>query len=33
VHNAFKDDPQIATWSPDDDARMKRITLKLRAKA
>ncbi|MDD5349534.1 MAG: single-stranded DNA-binding protein [Chthoniobacteraceae bacterium] len=33
VHNAFKNDPQIATWSPDDDARMKRITLKLRSPA
>ena len=33
VHNAFKDDPQIATWSPADDARMKRITLKLRPPA
>lgn len=30
VHNTFKDDPQIATWSPHDDARLKRITLKLR---
>jgi len=30
VHNAFKDDPQIATWSPQDDARVKRITIKLR---
>jgi len=30
VHNAFKDDPQITTWSPQDDARVKRITLKLR---
>ena len=27
VHNAFKDDPQIATVSPSDDARLKRITL------
>ncbi|MEI6279661.1 MAG: R3H domain-containing nucleic acid-binding protein [Verrucomicrobiae bacterium] len=33
VHHAFKDDPQIATWSPQDDARMKRITLRLRPKA
>jgi spoIIIJ-associated protein len=31
VHNAFKDDPEIATWSPPDDARIKRITLKRRA--
>lgn len=30
VHNAFKDDPQVMTWSPQDDARMKRITLKKR---
>lgn len=28
VHNAFKDDPDIATWSPPDDARIKRITLR-----
>ncbi len=27
VHNAFKDDPQVATFSPPDDARLKRITL------
>ncbi len=32
VHNAFKDDPQITTWSPADDARVKRITLRLRRK-
>ena len=30
VHNAFKDDPQIVTSSPPDDARLKRITLALR---
>lgn len=30
VHNAFRDDPEIMTWSPPDDARMKRITLKPR---
>lgn len=30
VHNAFKDDPEIMTWSPPDDARIKRITLKKR---
>ena len=30
VHNAFKDDPEIATWSPPDDARIKRITLQKR---
>ncbi|MES2570523.1 MAG: R3H domain-containing nucleic acid-binding protein, partial [Verrucomicrobiota bacterium] len=28
VHNAFKDDPEIITWSPPDDARLKRITLR-----
>jgi spoIIIJ-associated protein len=28
VHNAFKDDPEIMTWSPPDDARIKRITLR-----
>jgi spoIIIJ-associated protein len=27
VHNAFKEDPQIMTISPPDDARIKRITL------
>jgi spoIIIJ-associated protein len=27
VHNAFKDDPEVATWSPDDSARIKQITL------
>lgn len=27
VHNAFKDDPGIATSSPEDGGRMKRITL------
>src|SRR5438128_12080260 len=31
VHNAFKDDPDVMTWSPPDDARVKRITLKKRA--
>ena len=30
---AFKDDPEIQSWSPDDHARMKRITLRLRKKA
>ncbi len=28
VHNAFKDDPEIMTWSPRDNSRVKRITLK-----
>jgi spoIIIJ-associated protein len=27
VHHAFKDDPEIATWSPSDSARIKQITL------
>lgn len=27
VHNAFKDDPIIQTWSPADSAKLKRITL------
>ena len=31
VHNAFKDDPEVMTWSPPDDARVKRITLKRRS--
>lgn len=30
VHNAFKDDPEVMTWSPPDDSRIKRITLKRR---
>ena len=30
VHNVFKDDPEIMTWSPPDEARLKRITLKKR---
>jgi spoIIIJ-associated protein len=30
IHNAFKDDPEVMTWSPPDDARIKRITLKRR---
>jgi len=30
VHNVFKDDPGIMTWSPPDEARLKRITLKKR---
>jgi len=28
VHNAFKDDPEITTWSPKDDARLKRISIR-----
>ncbi len=27
VHNALRDDPEVTTWSPQDDARVKRITL------
>jgi spoIIIJ-associated protein len=27
VHTAFKDDPDVATWSPSDSARIKQITL------
>lgn len=30
VHNLFKDDPDLATWSPPDDARLKRITIRKR---
>src|SRR5438094_549609 len=33
IHNAFKDDPEVMTWSPPDDARVKRITLKRRPSA
>jgi spoIIIJ-associated protein len=33
VHNAFKDDPEVMTWSPPDDSRVKRITLKRRPDA
>jgi spoIIIJ-associated protein len=32
VHHAFKEDPLITTWSPPDDARVKKITLRLRRK-
>lgn len=31
VHNAFKDDPEIASSSPPDEARIKRITLRKRS--
>lgn len=27
VHNLFKDDPDIRSWSPEDHTRLKRITL------
>jgi len=30
VHNAFKDDPEVMSWSPPDDAKVKRITLQRR---
>lgn len=33
IHNAFKDDPDVMTWSPPDDARIKRITLRKRGSA
>ncbi len=33
IHNAFKDDPDIMTWSPPDEARVKRITLKKKSHA
>jgi len=32
VHNVFKEDPEVMTWSPPDDAKLKRITIKLRKK-
>jgi len=32
VHNVFKDDPDLITWSPSDDSKVKRITIKLRQK-
>jgi predicted RNA-binding protein Jag len=32
IHNAFKDDPEVATWSPSDSARIKQITLLKRSK-
>ena len=32
VHNTFKDDPELMTWSPQDDAKLKRITIKFRKK-
>ncbi len=32
VHNVFKDDPDLMTWSPKDDAKLKRITIKFRKK-
>ncbi|HEY5035953.1 MAG TPA: R3H domain-containing nucleic acid-binding protein [Chthoniobacterales bacterium] len=32
VHEAFKDDPEVGTWSPSDSARIKQITLIRRPK-
>lgn len=31
VHNAFKEDPVIRSWSPNDSAKLKRITLMRRS--
>lgn len=31
VHNIFKDDAEVMTWSPQDDSRIKRITLRKRS--
>lgn len=33
IHNAFKDDPDVLSWSPPDESRIKRITLKRRPNA
>jgi spoIIIJ-associated protein len=33
VHNALKDDPEVMSFSPNDEARIKRITLQRRPKA
>ena len=33
IHAAFKEDPEIVSWSPPDDSRIKRITLKRRPPA
>ena len=30
VHNAFAEDPEIATWSPQENSRLKRLVLKRR---
>jgi spoIIIJ-associated protein len=32
VHNAFLEDPEVTTWSPPEEARLKRVTLRLRNK-
>jgi spoIIIJ-associated protein len=31
IHNAFAGDPDIITWSPPDESRVKRITLRKKA--
>jgi spoIIIJ-associated protein len=31
IHNTFKNDPEIVTWSPPDEARIKRITIRKKA--
>jgi predicted RNA-binding protein Jag len=28
VHNLFKDDAEISSWSPPEEARLKRITIR-----
>jgi predicted RNA-binding protein Jag len=33
VHNTLKDDPELMSFSPTDDARIKRITIQRRATA
>jgi spoIIIJ-associated protein len=33
VHNTLKDDPELTSFSPTDDARIKRITIQRRATA
>lgn len=33
IHHHFKDHPRVRTWSPEDTARLKRITLALRGGA
>jgi len=30
VHHSFAEDPELTTWSPSDDARIKRITIRKR---
>jgi spoIIIJ-associated protein len=33
VHNTLKDDPDVMSYSPNDDARIKRITIQKRTRA